>query len=179
MKKYNNPQIKYVIVAFVFFLLSTIAFFTLYNKIRTNELLVQELESSWQTESTRRYDLNSLARTLRDVEDDVGKLNSHFVHAYNVVAFLDELEKLGALVSVKAEIISVDSAKGSTGEVLAVGVRATGTFTAIYKFLNLLESSQYEIDISTIDLKRQETDVGLITPLWGSTFKINVLSFIP
>lgn len=175
-----NQQIKYLIFSFIFFVLACASFWFLLRNINENKKLSDEAEIAWQTESTRRYDLNSLERSLKDINKEVLMLDSHFIHTDDVVSFLNQVEYIGSLVGVKATIESVNSREGNTGTVLVLGVKTLGSFPATYKFLTLLENSPYEVKISEVSLNRQESFNLLISnPLWNGSFTIELLSFVP
>lgn len=175
-----NQQMKYLILSFLFFVLACASFWFLLGRINENKKLSDEAEIAWQTESTRRYDLNSLERSLKDVVKEVSMLQSHFVRTDDIVSFLNQIEYLGSLVGVKATIESVNSRDGDTGKVLTLGVKTVGSFSATYKFLMLLENSQYEVEVTEVNLNRQDAISSSIpNPVWGGNFSIDVLSFVP
>ena len=92
--------------------------------------------------------------------------------------FLDTIEALALKAKAKAEVILVDVPKNTT--TLVVEVRAEGSFDGVYKFLNLLENSPYEIEFISVDMQKS----GVSDPKnkepskWTSSLKIRLLSFI-
>ncbi len=175
-----NSQIKYLFIAFIFFVLSCASFWVLLSKISENKKVSDEAEIAWQSESTRRYDLNSLERTLKDMNKEISMFETHFVRTNDVVSFLNQIEYLGSLVGVKVKIDSVDSLEEGIGPVLTLGISTSGSFASTYKFLTLLENSQYELEVSEMNLSRQGTNsTPGQNPLWGSTFRIKLFTFVP
>ena len=93
--------------------------------------------------------------------------------------FLDTIEGLAPRAGVEAEVTSVDPPGDSAG--LRIGIKASGTFTGVYKFLTLLENSPYELEFIGVDIKREtKTDANksVAIPKWNAVFKIKLLSFV-
>lgn len=174
-----NAQIKYLIASFLFFVFACFSYWFLLGKIAENKRISDEGEIAWQSESTRRYDLNSLERSLKDINKEINAFERHFVRSNDVVSFLNYIEYLGSLVGVKAQIESVDSVEEKVGTVLNLGVSTSGSFSAIYKFLMLLENSQYEIEVVDLTLNRQSASATTASPIWSGSFRIKLLSFTP
>ena len=130
--------------------LSIFAF--LYSRINQNKKASGEMEMKWQAESSRREEIKSLERLIKEVEEKRIALESHFAQSSNAVPFLDLLERLALSVSAEPEIVSVDVAKDKTG--LLVEVETTGTFEAVYKYLLLLENSPYQLEFVSVDLRK-------------------------
>jgi hypothetical protein len=83
-------------------------FIFLYKNINSNNTISEELEIEWQTEVKRLNEVRLLNRSIDKIKKEKYSLESHFVKNTNIVPFLDTLEKLASLVSVKNEILSVD-----------------------------------------------------------------------
>lgn len=174
----KNPQIKYLAISNILFFTMLGAFWFLYNQVVENNRQAGELELAWQEESTKLYDLNSLSRTLKSIGKEVAELDEHFVEKDNVVPFLAYLENLGNPIGVKTEISAVDSADDGTGEKLNANLNITGNFSGVYKYVTLLENAKYEMEILSLEMKRQDP-VGVPNPKWGANIRIKLLSFMP
>ena len=142
----------------------------------------------------RRNEITSLDNSLQDNEKNSAILATHFAKSSDVVPFLDTLEKLAPLAGAKAEIDSVDNGVATPG--LIVGLRVSGGFTNVYKFLQLLENSPYEINFISMDMHTTTVNMPVestTTPSkgasvkpkavksqnWEAIFKIQLLSFTP
>lgn len=161
------------LVAFCFLFLS------FYKKINDNNDKAELDIATWQTEALRRDDIKSLNRALKKIEPDRLQLETHFAKSSDVVPFLDTIEKLAPPVGAKAEVSSVDTKANNTG--LIVGLKASGSFEAIYKFLTLLENSPYELDFLSIDIHNvapNVADKNIKSSSWEAVFKIQLLSFV-
>lgn len=173
-----TKHIKYLILAVIFFIFSVFSFAYLLNETKKNKEDFNRMEIASQEESFERYDLSALERSLKAIVLEKEELDKHFVKKDNIVDFLNYLEKLGGLVELETKISSVEAVEGLRAEVLEVGIKTLGTFEANYKFLKLLESSNYEIDINHFDLRKQNVkDDG--SGLWSSNIFIELLSFVP
>jgi len=107
-------------------------------------------------------------------------LDRHFVENSDVVPLLNTIESLASSVSVAAEISSVDTAKD--GSSLSVGVRANGSFEALYKFFTLLENSVYELEFESFNMQKssaQSDSEGVPVSKWDASLKVKVLTFLP
>ncbi|MFA5778057.1 MAG: hypothetical protein WC870_01010 [Candidatus Paceibacterota bacterium] len=179
---YNSPNFKKkpLIISIVFLLFSCLAFFFLYKEINNNKKIEELAQTEWQNEANRREGIKLLDRSIKTISEERASLESHFAQSSDVVPFLDTLEKLAFSVGAKHEVVSVDISEDKTG--LSVGLKASGSFEVIYKFLTLLENSPYELEFTSVDIQKLETQTisakKVVVPQWGAVFKIKLLSFV-
>jgi hypothetical protein len=163
-----------VLIAAVFLLLACAAFYYEFQKIKENKTLAGETMRTWEAEENRRNELKSLEVFLENTQDKRAALDSHFGQSSNVVPFLDSLEDLGRAAGASPEVLSVEESKDKTS--LLVSIRALGSFESVYKFLELLENSAYELDFEAMDLNK----IGESgTAEWEGLFRLKLLTFIP
>lgn len=176
----NNFHKIPLFLSVIFFIFSSFAFLYFYREINNNSEKSQLAEIKWQIEMDRRDEIKTLERSVKTIEEERTQLETHFAQSSDIVPFLDTIEGLASKVGAKAEIISVDILEDHTG--LMVGMKATGTFSGLYKFLTLLENSPYELEFMRMDMhKGVGLDVGnknVPVPKWDVTFKIKLLSFV-
>ncbi len=153
--------------------LACFAFFFVYRKIQSNNDASAQAQATWQAEADKRGELKSLDRSLKDVAAERATLDTHFIQGSDVVPFLDLVEKLGPEVGADAQVSTVEVSKDNSG--LDVSIKATGTFVAVYKFLNMLENAPYEISFSIVDFENSSASGAG----WSLDLKIKLLSFIP
>lgn len=177
----NNFQKLPILFSLIFFLFLSFAFVFFY---RTIDSINQKVESDmavWQTEATRRDGIRSLDSSLQKIADNKVLLETHFAKSSDVVPFLDTIEKLASLSGIVAGIDSVGTSAENVG--LVVGLKASGSFGNLYKFLTLLENSPYEINFLSMDLHKMTAANGsgknIVGLPWKAVFKIQLLSFIP
>lgn len=178
--KNNLPKIPlfFTIILLIFF---TFAFIFLYKKINENNQKAEEGIATWTKEARRRDDIRSLDRSLKEMEGDRTLLETHFAKSSDVVPFLDTIEKLAPTVGASAQVESVNTIADNAG--LVVGLKVSGNFSSIYKFLTLLENSPYELDFLSMDIHIL-TEGGMVgkvykEPKWEAVFKMQLLTFVP
>ena len=162
-----------LIFSLIFFAIALAAFLFLYNQVLGNRESAENSELSFREEAARREEVRSIERFAEEIQADKVKLDSHFAVSSNVVPYLDTLESLGKQVSAKPEVVTVDVTKDKTS--LILNMRAAGTFEAVYKFLLLLENSPYELEFTSVELRKTGEGAGS----WEGNFKIKLLAFIP
>ena len=167
-------------LSIIFFIFSSFAFFYFFQVTNNNKKESQFAETQWQTEAFRRNKIKTLDRSVKVIEAERAQLETHFAQSSDIVPFLDAIEGLASKAGAKAEVTSVDILKDQAG--LIVGMKASGTFSGLYKFLTLLENSLYELDFVSMDM-RKETELSgenksVLVPKWNVIFKIKLLSFI-
>ncbi len=182
---HNNPKStkKFrkapLIFSIIFLIFSCAVFFFLYKKTEGNKAVAEDAQTKWQNEATRRDEIRSLGRSLKDIENERNLLESHFAYGSDIVPFLDTIEKLATEVNAKPEIVSVDIPKNKKG--LYAVVKASGSFESIYKYLTLLENSPYELEFTSANIQNLSTGDPAAqnsTSGWEAVFKIQLLSFI-
>ena len=174
----NNSQKTQFSYSIIFFLVSFSVFLFLYFKVDNTERLSAQKLKEWRVESARRNEIKSLENLMKENENERVSIETHFAQSSNPVPFLDTIEKLAGSVNVKSEVSSVDIAK--EGDALIIGMNATGTFEALYKFLTLLENSPYGLEFLSMDV---QTNIGYDTSSkqtgdWSAVFKIKLLTFV-
>jgi len=166
MKK--NLQKILPIISLMFFIVCCFVFLFLNKEVNINNKAFEDNEIKWQQETERREGIRLLNNSIRKIENEKDLLETHFAQSSNIVPFLDTMESLGTKVGAKTEITSVDIPKESNS--LNIEMKISGSFEKIYKFLLLLENSPYKLEITSIDISKQNT--------WEANLKIKLLSFI-
>ncbi len=176
----NFPKISLFFSA-IFLIFSCLIFFFFYRAINNNEKESQAKELEWRNESFRRDEIKTLDRSIKIIEGEMKQLETHFAQSSDIVPFLDTIEGLALKVGAKAEVASVNILTDQTG--LMVGLKGSGNFENLYKFLTLLENSPYELEFIDMDLRREtELNAGnknVTVSKWNVIFTIKLLSFTP
>lgn len=169
-----------LVLSIVFFCTSLTFFIFFYRVIDGNNKKSSEKEEAWLAESLRREGVKEIYTSFKSISEDRDKIDKHFAKSSDIVPFLDSIEGLTSKINLKAEISSVDVLPDKSG--LMIGMRASGTFSDVYKFLTLLENFSYELDIVGVDMsKTGGTDVEgkkPTAPKWDANFRIKLVSFI-
>ncbi|MEO5635276.1 MAG: hypothetical protein ABIS26_02000 [Candidatus Paceibacterota bacterium] len=157
-KKFN----KVPLLISLFFFLSTLgSYIFLYKGIEKNNKASEEAAAESQAETLKREEIKSLDRTLKASTTEQAIIDTHFIKAGDIVPLLDEIEKIASIVKTKAEVIQVDVAPDNNS--ISVGVNVNGTFEGIYKFLTLIENSNYQLEIVSMDIQRVSVPVQVET----------------
>ena len=176
----NTPKI-HLAFSVIFLLCSSFVFVYFYRATQGNNQKSEIAETEWQNETLKRNDIKALDHSIKIIEKERGKLDTHFAESSDIVPFLDTLEGLAPKVGIKAEVTSVDILADHTG--LVVGMKASGSFGGLYKFLTLLENSSYELEFVSVEIHRgtPESTEGKSAsiPTWAGLLKLKLLSFIP
>jgi hypothetical protein len=177
----NNLQKIFLAISVVLFVILSLAFVFLFKKINDNYKKTNQNTVAWMEEERKREDIISLGQSLEEIIDDKTLLETHFAKSSDVVPFLDNIEKLAPKAGVQIEVDSVNTKNNNSG--LVVGLKASGSFGSIYKFLTLLENSPYQLDFTSMHLSKLQTGdapgKNSKESKWEGIFKIQLLSFIP
>lgn len=162
-------------LSLVFVALSCTLLFLVFQKIDENKTKFRATELEWQKEASRRLELKSLGILLRQTTAERAEIGSHFARPSNVVPFLDSVEEMARSVGADPEVVAVETPPGSSD--LFVVVRADGRFESIYKFIELLENSPYELEFTLLNIERKNLDDTGAE--WGAYLKMKLLSYLP
>jgi hypothetical protein len=169
--KNNFPKIPLIFSA-IFFCLSLVAFLFFYKAIGNNNKESQLREAEWQTETNRRNEIKTLDNSVKMIEGEKIQLETHFAKSSDIVPFLDTIEGLAFLAGANGEITPpIDILPDHAG--LMIGMKASGTFGSLYKFLMLLENSPYELEFMALDMRK-----GATANVWDITLKMKLVSFV-
>ncbi len=179
---YSSQKFKKMPLFFsiMFLAFACFAFFFLYKEINDNKKISEKKQIEWQSEADRRDEIKLLEGSIKDISKEKTLLESHFAQSSDVVPFLSTIEQLALSIRAKIEVVSVDILKDNTG--LLVGLKASGSFETIYKFLTLLENSPYELEFVSMDMQNLSTQTvsnkKVVNRQWEAFFKVKLLSFI-
>jgi len=170
-----------IFLAVGFFILASLIFVFLYRETMNNHKISEDSFSEWKKESSKRDEIMSLNRSIASVTEKKNLLETHFAKSSDVVPFLDFLENLAKTVGVKAGVSLVDLPEKEAG--LIVEMKVAGDFKTIYKFLKLLESSPYQLELTSVNLQNvaQEETTNKSSDKkteWEALLRIKLLSFI-
>ncbi len=152
-------------------------FYFLNLEINKKSLATEEISVKWLEESGKREEIRSLARGIKLVEKESLELEKHFAKNSDLVPFLDTIESLGVKLGGNIETTSVEITPDNLN--LIVGLKITGSFDSIYKFLNLLENAPYVLQITDMNMERENLQTTTLTPIWVANVNLKLLSFLP
>jgi hypothetical protein len=125
-------------------------------------------------------EIGQLRKNVQATDENLKQLTLHFINTGDIVPFLETVEGYGRTLHVVTKFDSVVVEKSPNRVTLSLS--ANGTFTDVYRFIALLESSPYELTFTNVNL--QSTDGGtqdkkLATGIWNAHITLSVLSVIP
>ncbi len=192
--KNNFKKIPFIL-SIVFFLLLSGVFFFIYTQTNANNEKANLSNVDFKNAIAERNRIKVLNNSIKSIKDDSALLGTHFAKSSDVVPFLDTIEGLAPKVGAKAETTSVDVTKDNTG--LIVKMNVSGSFKSIYKFINLLENSPYELEFTNVDMQKEAEGAVVVDPTvsidptapvtptpikeskWQAILGIKLLTFIP
>ncbi len=152
-----------------------------------------ELKEDIEKLQVKAGHLKALHQAAQDTNDDKVKINSYIVQAGGSVPFITELENLASNIGLdyntdRIETKSLPELDAQGKELLSISFTAKGTWTPVFKFIKLVESMPYSINIQKIDLfasvadKKVVVDVGTTStttvtraPLKENNWKVVIL----
>jgi Tfp pilus assembly protein PilN len=176
----NFPKTNFFAALLMLFVLAGF-FFYVYRSININNEEARLIEENLQNEISKREEMRTLDNSIKAIQPELQALEKHYVSASDIVSLLETLETLASKVDNQAEVTSVDVLKDNTG--LLVNMKTSGSFQNIYKFLTLLENSNYELEILAMDIRKSSSfyfeNKDIQIPDWNANFRIKILSFLP
>ncbi len=160
----------------IFLGIACFTFNFLNSKIQNDNTLAKQNNVLWQQEMLKKNQMQSIQNGLKNIQDERAIFDKYFVSNSDLVPFLDNMEDLGNKSGAKVETTSVDLSNDNLS--LVVGVKAVGSFSAVYKFLLLVENSPYELDVTSMDFQREAPESVVAVPTWNTTFRLKLVSFI-
>lgn len=146
--------------------------------IRAKGIHTESLLSDIESEQKKIDDSTSLKKTIQTVHDEEEELRSHFVHADDIIPFLEFFEGFGRQNSKDFMVTSVDTNMENHPK-LIVSFSAHGTFTQMHTLLGLIENMPYQITLSSISLVlASDPAVSGVVPTWELSGVFSVDSFI-
>lgn len=175
----ENQKNIYIISSIAFFIFSCFVFYFIYRQIRIKNIDAEEIKIQIQNENKKYNDIEILSKSNKISVEDQISFDSHFVDKSEIANFFDSLEKLAEKIKLETEILSAneDEIKGD----FTLELKSKGSFENIYRFLLLLENSQYMIEIMSINMQKEhqdETQNITKNPIWTLHLKIKLLSFV-
>jgi Tfp pilus assembly protein PilN len=181
MKKSYKIIIQLTIASF-FTVLSVLAFLYIFNSLQIkNKNFVNFLKETEELEQ-KREKIKTLNNSVEEVFLQKEELDKYFAKKSDVVPFLDTLQSLSVQAGAPAEFSYLDLSTDGKG--LEVQIKSEGTFSAIYKFLSILENSPYLFEFTDMNLQRKESLneegelIKIQNPLWILSLRMTLVSFI-
>jgi|GEM_PF-2798846 len=167
-----------LIAATLAFVVAGGIFFYFYRTIGSVNAHIGELTAQVTQNSKKEEQLRSLKALFADTASQRGAVDTYFIGQDGVVPFLERLETLGKETGVDLEVSSVSVEKSDAPQAVLEKVPLTlsiaGSFTAVMRFINLLEKIPIPGELTLARLDRAESGKTFIwkASITGSFSKI-------
>lgn len=172
----KDKELKNLILAVLFFLLSVLVFYLLVKEINNHKIKFSNLSVLLKESQDNRKEIFDLNKNITAVSESFETLNKFFLNQEDIGIFLDSLEEDALSTGAKIEIVNVSSV--IEPKKLTVNFKMTGSFQAINDFIIVLENHDYEIEILSIKTQKEvfSLEAGSNSPFWRADVLINVIS---
>jgi hypothetical protein len=117
--------------------------------------------------------IHALERMLKETEKERARLSEYFVTKTNAVTFIEQIEKIGKNADVDLTVNSVSGETKDSGAI-ALNFSATGSFSALYRLIALVESMPYKATLKKTDMQRSDQKEKAA---WKGNFTVMLESF--
>ena len=163
---------------------SLLVFFLLYKSINENKKESDQNEKNVAIEVMHRAEAQSLYSAIKSIDAERSNLETHFAQSSDIVPFLDMFGRLSNQAGTQTEVSSIEISSDNLS--LIVTSKSIGSFQSVYKFINLLENSSYELEFLAVDIETQSavnTSTASAsktkpTAEWTANLKIKLVSFM-
>ena len=170
-----NIQNARLVASVSFMIFFFLVFYFLYHRIESSHKLSEEMSIKWLEEANRRDETENFAKAIKIAEPEIAKLESHFADNSDLVPFLNTIEGIAPKAGVEAETTDVDISQDKKN--LILGLKARGSFDAVYKFITLIENSSYEMEFIYLDIFRSSGQGDVSGPMWEATMRLKLITF--
>lgn len=164
--------------AYVFFFLSVKERAT-----RADEIAAQANDLEDKNSSFSRADT-----FFKDHANDIERVNDRFVKESEIVSFAERIEELSVSTGTYVTLESLEPESRPSGAVLAMRVRARGSFSGVMKFTELIQKFPALIEVRTLNIVRRDERLsdgedippsldGGKNPLWEISISAVVINF--
>ncbi|MHB0865579.1 MAG: hypothetical protein ACYC1Y_01610 [Minisyncoccota bacterium] len=128
---------------------------------------VADLQNQIVAASENMSRIASTRAAFAEIAGDEAKVQNYFVSESGVVAFINNLEALGAAQKATVSVLSVSTGGSSSRPVLLLSITIKGTFDAVMRTVGVIEYAPYNLSVSTLSIgkdsqKNWQADVNLI-----------------
>ena len=153
MNKNSKVQIIKISVALLALLILILVYFNFYSRIKFLSGQIGSAERLIVILEEKKLDLDSAAVALLDLKNEMAVIKSAFLSEENFAVFVNTLEDFGRNSGAKFIAKEANFPKNESGSV-EFSFSLNGEFKNIFRFLYLLDNSQYSGILRKISLHR-------------------------
>ena len=167
-----------IIGAYTFFFIS----------VRERATRADEVTARANELEDKNSSFSRMSAFFKDHEGDIERINNRFVKESEIVTFAERVEGLALFTGTQVTLESLEPESRTSGAVLAMRVRARGSFSGVMKFAELIHEFPALIEIRTLGISRRDERVSsedlppaLVSsknPLWEITLTAVITNFI-
>ncbi len=183
-----RPFKKIIVILTVVSLLLFVAMYFVYAEIRSKNEKVSAVEQDLSQKNTRYEYLVYMQKLVKDIENDIKKIDDSIVPKSGDVGFIEKIESLaknqGLSISIESLNLTSDP-KAESSPVATLKIKATvdGAWSNIYLFASEIESLPIKIKVNRFSLKNKDeipadkSKMGGLGKDWRGSFEISVLEY--
>ena len=155
-------------------------YFYMYTKLAANNTQVIAINIETDRESGEEDHARDLRKSVQSTSKERDLLDSLFLKKDETASLIEKIEGLASLSRVTHDLtVSTrddTSLEGLNKEVLVTGVKVSGTWAQVYRFVSLFENLPYKITLADVRLDRAEsTDPRVKGLIWNANITANFI----
>lgn len=137
----------------------------LFTDIKRMDKTVSDRMIGIESELEKEKQLQSIRNLMNDTKSELGQIANFFIQPAGSVEFIELVESLAKIASIKMEIesVGIDAAKNKTSsstESFRVSLKTEGSWANNMHLLGLLESVPYKLAFDSINLQKVKDGNG-------------------
>jgi len=147
-----------------------------YFKISEFKSDIVKLNVELGTEKSSIDSYVSLAKTASSIKDESEKINTFFIKKDEIVDFLNDIEKISNVSNASISVKSLGEKELSEDQhILNVQIHIQGSYSNVYRTMQLLENLPYYTEIQSVKLSHVEIENGAKNKdnVWQSDINFN------
>lgn len=154
----------------------------LFTEIKSKNKYIASVASEFASASEKESKIADIKSVIRMRAEDKAYIDAHFVDGGDIAGFFGEVEDLGKQTGVLVEIGTADFTKDKTKKLRLV-FKASGSFEAIIRFIELLENFKYELVQKRVAIEKDSMQVvspdkGKPGIVWRGDFELELSSLV-
>lgn len=184
--EHSSKTKQVLLTAIVLVIVASVAYIIFFINIKEKNNNVSALTNEVDSVLQKEIKLRSVKYLIKDIQDDIVKLDSHFVADDEIINFIEMIEDLGVESGAKVEVtnVSIDVVdekvvdKNKIDESLNLDFKIEGRFVEMFHFLSMFEKLPFKINILRTNFEKTPDDKmqfdETLEP-WNGFFSITVV----
>lgn len=167
-----------IIGAYTFFFIS----------VRERATRADEIAARANELEDKNSSFSRMSAFFKDHAGDIERINNRFVKESEIVTFAERVEELALFTGTQVTLESLEPESRTSGAVLAMRVRARGSFSGVMKFAELIHEFPALIEVRSLSIVRRDERAsnedlpsslaGSKNPLWEISLSAVITNFI-